>query len=95
MTESFDLSCLVKQIEEVASQLAPKSLNLLSKRLFSDAYFYEVDGSQQEKQKKLFVCICIGVIPVVTFIFTKQLFNFIPGIFLKWQSALFILNGLM
>ncbi len=42
------------QIEEVASQLAPKSLNLLSKRLFSDAYFYEVDGSQQEKQKKLF-----------------------------------------
>jgi hypothetical protein len=39
------------QIEEVASQLAPKSLNLLSKRLFSDD---EVDGSQQEKQNKLF-----------------------------------------
>lgn len=43
-------------IEEIASQLAPKSPTLLNKRLFSDAdaYLYEGDGGWQEEQEKLF-----------------------------------------
>lgn len=43
-------------IEEIASQLAPKSPSLLNKRLFSatDAYLYEGDGDWQEEEDKLF-----------------------------------------
>lgn len=43
-------------MEEIASQLAPKSPSLLNKRLFSDAdaYLYEGDGDWQEEQEKLF-----------------------------------------
>ncbi len=43
-------------MEEIASQLAPKSPSLLNKRLFSDAdaYIYEGDGDWQEEQEKLF-----------------------------------------
>lgn len=43
-------------IEEIASQLAPKSPSLLNKRLFSDtdAYLYEGDGDWEEEQEKLF-----------------------------------------
>lgn len=43
-------------MEEIASQLAPKSPGLLNKRLFSDAdaYLYEGDGDWQEEQEKLF-----------------------------------------
>jgi hypothetical protein len=43
-------------MEEIASQLAPKSPVLLNKRLFSDAdaYLYDIDGDTHEEQEKLF-----------------------------------------
>jgi len=43
-------------MEDIASQLAPKSPSLLNKHLFSDAdaYLYEGNGEWQEEQKKLF-----------------------------------------
>jgi hypothetical protein len=43
-------------IEEIMRKLAPKSLSLLNKRLFSDAdaYLYESDGNRHVEQEKLF-----------------------------------------
>ena len=43
-------------MEDIATQLAPKSPSLLNKRLFSevDRYLYEGDGDWKEEQEKLF-----------------------------------------
>ncbi len=47
---------ILQPMEDIASQLAPKSPSLLNKRLFSeaDAYLYEGDGDWKEEQEKLF-----------------------------------------